>query len=279
MRRRAIHGLHLLLITALLALIAWNRIRSGEYLLFKNLSNTLNQAQTPIAGYNKLRMVDIRESVEAYPGPNALDFFRRAIALKGQCDSAIGPAQYRHNSLAVIGQNLPKLYDTLAAYVDHEPVILEHFNVSLLQSGKNTRINNLRTSQQQMLWNVLATNVQLAKLETLRYINAKIGVGTGCFFSAPIFRQTDVLCPQAGQSFRTTVFLSSYDEPQVKWYPLRDKIWVNEEQIISSGRDDGEFTITFPTPGPHPLHLRVEKWDLLTDSVRVYEKTYTVNVQ
>lgn len=282
MKRWVIHGLHLLLIAVLVILIAWNQIRSGEYILFENLGITFKLTLSPIEDYNKQLLADIQESVEPYPSGISLDYFRRAIALQGQCDSAIVYPKYRRNSNAVLLQNLPKLYDTLAVYVDKEPELLQYFDASLLQIGGHAwapKSNHQHSSQQQMLWKALTTKVHFAKLATLHYINAKLG-GTGirCFFSAPIFRQTDLLCPQVSQAFRTTLFLSSFDKPPIQWYPLRDKIWINEQPIRALDAEAGEFRTTFPTPGPHPLHIRIEKWNIMTNSTQVFEKTYTVNV-
>ena len=80
----------------------------------------------------------------------------------------------------------------------------------------------------------------------------------------------------AGESFPVNGFLGTY-----AYYYLRPrgaKVWVNG---IDSPVKNGyiPFTTQFDKTGPQSLAIRVEMREDQRDTLRVFEKTYTVNVK
>jgi len=275
-----VHCLHVLAL-AVLGYFVWQDLRrDGEDRLFESMNITHGFAQAQmVEAHEKMFDLMLRQT-EAYRTTHNLAYMDRVIRINRFCDSVMQLVKDGRLLPSTRNHHLSLLKDSLHASVDDDPYFTRQFDALLLPSGVPDlakRFSNARTAQQTMLRNDLQINILLAKVQALNYFLQQVA---GCDLRFDVFLpfwQPDVICPAAQEAFTATCFLSSYSS----FYFLRPrsaKVWINGAGIpLKDGY--ATFNTRFDKKGPQPLAVRVELRDWKSDFLRVFEKSYTVNVK
>jgi hypothetical protein len=80
--------------------------------------------------------------------------------------------------------------------------------------------------------------------------------------------------PSIGDTVNAQLMLSTY----LDWRGS-DFVFKLNNRVCESRNTSADFSIKYDKPGVYPLHFVIEKKDWETDSITVYEKTYSLRVR
>ena len=274
-----VHGLHLSSILLLGYFVWQDRCRDGEARLFKAIYVTQGFAREQMKEAHEKTLDLIRWQTEAFSSTRSLDDQDRVARIALNCDSVI--ALFNGIPLVQTDRVLQLLHDSLSANIKDEPVFYTQIDTLLLRSHSPDVANLLskaRARQQLMFCNDLQINILLSKEQVLNYFMRRVWDGSCGFVTFDCFWVPNVICPMANESFGVTAFIG------VDWgyymHPKSATVWLNGASIpVKNGK--APFSVRFVQPGPQQMTVRVETrgWGNGSDTLRVFEKNYTVHVK
>lgn len=277
-RTLMVHSLHLFAL-AVLGYFVWQDLRrDGEARLFESIKVTHLFARERLEEASEIQLVYVRRITDAYNNSLNQAFWGKTTQMDIFCDSVIQVLNNAQLPAETAAQYLSILSDSLSACVDFDPELSAQFRASLMRSGKLDLMRFLSDAggtQQTTLRSDLQINIHLARWKVLNYLMQQISF-CGMIDKYSLFLQPEIICPTANEALIMTGFLSTYSHLYLR--PHNTKVFMNaKEASIKNGY--AEFTTSFDKAGAQPLFIRIETRNRQNDTLRVFEKTYTVQVK
>ncbi|MBK8966415.1 MAG: hypothetical protein IPM36_06995 [Lewinellaceae bacterium] len=273
-----VHGLHIWAIGVMGFFVLKNIREDGEAVLFKALNQSFEKSDRQMHYSAQVFLEEIEDQARSYTYDLSVQCYYRSKNATRLAETVLNKFRNR-DLLPEEEQHLLLTYcDSLAGYFDKDPEVGATYN-SVLQPAlrRNLLLNlsNANAAQQTVLRNCLANNVSGNYEVTLSYLLQKVSAPYCGFDRYRPYLIPIRGCLAAGEAITFMAFLGAYGTHQ---FHEKDRAWVNQQEAtIQKGK--ATFSTVYKTPGPQPLTIRIETHDLLTDAVRVFEKTYTVNVR
>lgn len=274
-----VHGLHILAIVVMCFFVLKNIREDGAAVLFKALNQSCEKANKQLQNSLQVLNEAIESQARAYLNERTVQSYHHSKNATHLAETVLN--KFRNGGLLPEEEQLLLLTycDSLAGYFDKDPEVSATYN-SVLQPAlrRNLLLNmsNVNAAQQTVLRNCLANNVSGNYEVTLSYLLQKVSAPyCGGFDAYRPYLIPISGCLAAGEAITFMAFLGAYSTHE---FHEKDRVWVNQQEAtIQKGK--ATFSTVFNAPGPQSLNIRIETHDRLTDAVRVFEKTYTVNVR
>lgn len=273
-----VHGLHIWAIGVMCFFVLKNIREDGAAVLFKALNQSCEKANKQLQNSLQVLSEAIESQARAYLNERTVQSYHHSKNATHLAETVLN--KFRNGGLLPEEeQHLLLTYcDSLAGYFDNDPEVGATYNSVLqpaLRRNLLPNLSNANAAQQTVLRNCLANNVSGNYEVTLSYLLQKVSAPYCGFDRYRPYLISISGCLAAGEAITFMAFLGAYGTHQ---FHEKDRAWVNQQEAtIQKGK--ATFSTVYKTPGPQPLTIRIETHDLLTDAVRVFEKTYTVNVR
>ncbi|MCB9331438.1 MAG: hypothetical protein H6574_10170 [Lewinellaceae bacterium] len=273
-----VHGLHILAIGIIGFFVLKNIREDGAAVLFKALNQSFEKSDKQMRYSAQFLSEAIETEARAYFNDYTVQSYYHSKSATRLAETVMNKFKSGDLSPEAEQRLLLNYCDTLAIYFDKDPDVSAFYNAVLqpaLRENLLCNLSNTNAAQRTVLRNCLTNNIFANYEVALYYLLQKVSAPYCGFDAYRPYLIPISGCLAAGEAITFIAFLGSYSTHE---FHSNDRAWVNQQEAtIHKGK--AMFSTVYKTPGPQPLHIRIETHDLLTDSVRIFEKTYTVNVR
>lgn len=251
----------------------------GEADLQREMRAAMNVASANIDYYNKDYLTAIEQYVGRKPSPNLIGIWQRASALQVKSDSMVVlldglNQQPNAEQLFLVQANL-RIY-----CFEAQRIMSPYFQQNLIDKlpifdPPDWLFRAWKHNPPEQFANELAeatVKVRLIELAALSNCLRQTGIETDCSFEKQgILLDFDEIGPAVGDTVRADL---------VRYvYRSFGQLALRLDGIELPPGEGSPFSVRHDKPGNYPLRFSIEQRDRLTDSVRVFEKTYWLRVR
>jgi hypothetical protein len=221
----------------------------------------------------------IRKQTQAYRNPKNQDFANRAKITKLTVDTLLNSlTELKHNhsksKIMSIKENLKDFYSKTLILTDSSKGLVklkDNFQVGFL----NDKLEKCSKNELNTITEVIKLQLVIMECHAMSHFAKKVGWEDEiiCNSYEPTISFNEAT-PSIGDTVNAQLMLSTFLRLQGS-----DLVFKLNGRICESSNTWADFSVKYDKPGVYPLHFVIEKKDWETDSVSIYEKTYSLRVR